>query len=66
MLAATATKEGPERRAYRVPEVARMTGLCQAMVYQIVASGRLKAVRVGKAILIPAAAVDELLADDGR
>ena len=36
------------------------------MVYMMIADGRLRSVRCGRAILIPATAVEELLAGEGR
>lgn len=59
------TKQGNlERKAYRPPEVAKVTGLSRAFVYQLIADGRLRSVRLGRALLVPAAAVADLLADD--
>jgi excisionase family DNA binding protein len=51
-----------ERKSYRVPEVARATGVSVAQVYKMVQDGELRSVKVGKMVLVPAAAVDELLA----
>jgi excisionase family DNA binding protein len=62
MEATVTDKDTMERKAYRVPEFAKATGLSRACVYQLVEEKRLRAVRVGRAILIPASAVDAFLA----
>lgn len=62
----TANTETLPRKAYRPPEVAKATGLSTAMIYMMVADGRLRSVRCGRAILIPATAVEELLAGEER
>ncbi len=64
MEAAPVTKKELERKAFRPPEVAKATGLSRACVYQLVQEGRIRSVRIGRAILIPASALDELLAGD--
>jgi excisionase family DNA binding protein len=53
-----------ERKAYRPPEVARATGLSRAFIYQLITEGKLRSIRLGRAIVIPAAAVDALLAGE--
>ena len=51
-----------ERRCVRPAEAAQLLGVCRDTVYVLMRSGRLRSVRVGRARLIPLAAIDELLA----
>jgi excisionase family DNA binding protein len=41
-----------DRLAYRLPDVARLTGLSLTTVQRLVAEGHLPAVRVGRAVLV--------------
>jgi len=52
-----------KRLAYRVPEFAAATGLSRAYIYQLVKAGELPSRTVGRAVLIPAAAAEEWLAE---
>lgn len=36
----------------RVPEAARMTGLCRSKIFALIASGELETVKIGKARII--------------
>lgn len=47
---------------YRVADVAEHLNVEQATVYALVASGRLRAVHVGRLIRIPASALNDFLA----
>ena len=51
-----------ERKCVRPAEAARLLGVCRDTVYVLMRSGRLRSVRLGRARLIPLAAIDELLA----
>lgn len=54
-----------ERRTYNVPEAARILGVGRNGIYELVRSGRLRALRLGAEghrIVIPRDAIDELLA----
>ena len=62
---ATGGEEMP-RRGYRPREIARMFGLAPATVYAHCSEGRLKFHRVGRAIVIPASAVEEWLTTSAR
>ena len=57
----TLTDTVPRRLAIRVSEAARLLGLSRAMVYQVVASGELPHVRVGRAEILPVKALEEWL-----
>ena len=50
-----------KRKAFRPHEVARLLGVSRAFGYQLVKQGRIRSVRCGHAILVPADAVDEFL-----
>jgi excisionase family DNA binding protein len=55
-----------ERRTYNVREAAQILGVGRNNVYELVRSGRLRALRLGAEghrIVIPRDAIDELLAE---
>ncbi len=49
-----------ERRYYRREEVAYITGLSRSQIDKMLAEGDLQKIKVGRAVLIPAAEVDRL------
>jgi excisionase family DNA binding protein len=51
----------PERRAYSIRETQRATNLSHATIYRLIASGKLKTVKVGARRLVPIASIDALL-----
>jgi len=48
-------------RCVRPAEAARLLGVCRDTVYVLMRSGQLQSVRIGRARLIPIAALDELI-----
>jgi len=50
-----------ERKSVRPAEAAAMLGVCRDTVYVLMRSGRLRSVKLGRARLIPVAAIEELL-----
>lgn len=50
--------------AYRVDEAAENLGLCRATIYNLIARGELRAVKIGRATRIPASELERLLASD--
>ncbi|GAA1797245.1 helix-turn-helix domain-containing protein [Planosporangium flavigriseum] len=52
-----------ERRSVRPAEAAALLGVCRDTIYVLMRSGRLRSVKLGRARLIPVAAIEELLAD---
>ena len=50
-----------EKLAYRVSEAVEATRLSRGLIYRDCSNGRLRTVRVGRAVLIPAAALREYL-----
>ena len=50
-----------ERKSLRPAEAARLLGVSRETVYVLMRSGQLRSVRLGRARLIPVAALDELL-----
>lgn len=51
-----------ERRALDVPEVARRLGISRSFAYELVASGRLPSIRLGRRVLVPVDQLERLLA----
>jgi excisionase family DNA binding protein len=54
------------RLSYRVADLPALTGLSSKTIRRLIAAGDLRSVRVGKAILIPHAAVEKFLDDPGE
>jgi excisionase family DNA binding protein len=50
-----------EPRSVRPAEAAALLGVCRDTVYVLMRAGRLRSVKVGRARLIPLAAIEELL-----
>jgi len=59
----TATKVKP--RAYRIKQAATILNLHPQTVRRLIQDGDLRAVKVGRSVLIPASAIDELLGEGG-
>lgn len=55
------TEMPPERLTLTVEEAARLLGIGRSLAYELVATGGLPSIRLGRRILIPRAAVDVLL-----
>ncbi len=51
----------PERRVYAPKELMEIFGLCKTAVYQGIERGEIPSIRIGKRILVPKDAVDNLL-----
>jgi len=49
------------RLTVAVPEAARMLGISRSLAYELVARGELPSVRLGRRIVIPTRAIEELL-----
>ena len=56
----------PDRDYLTVLEVATVLRLSKMTVYRLVATGELKAVKIGRSIRIPHAAAQALIEGDGR
>jgi excisionase family DNA binding protein len=50
-----------ERKSVRPAEAAALLGVCRDTVYVLMRAGRLRSVKLGRARLIPVAAIEELL-----
>jgi len=50
--------------AYSIKEASRDTSLGRTRIFQLIAAGRLKTVKIGKRTLIPAHALHKLLEGD--
>ena len=53
-------------RSVRPAEAAVLLGVCRDTVYVLMRSGRLRSVKLGRARLIPVAAIEELLKQDSE
>jgi excisionase family DNA binding protein len=51
-----------ERRLLRVPEVMALLGLSRWQVYNLIRSGELESVKVGRSRRVPVVALDEFVA----
>ena len=59
-----ATKSnGAEPLAVRIPDAVRMTGIGRSKLYQLIASGKLETVKIGRCTLITLDALKGLLAN---
>ena len=56
------TEPAPERRTFTVREVAEMLGVGKRLIEKMIWSGELEHLRLGRRILIPAEAVEALVA----
>jgi excisionase family DNA binding protein len=54
------------RLVVTVPEAARMLGVSRTLGYELVARGELGALRLGRRVVVPVAAIEELLASARR
>lgn len=54
-----------DKIAYTVNEVAQALGVCKATVRKVIHSGDLEAVRAGRKLLIPVAALKAFIASGG-
>ncbi|PWU53123.1 excisionase [Micromonospora globispora] len=50
-----------EKKSVRPAEAAALLGVCRDTVYVLMRSGRLRSVKLGRARLIPIAAIDDFL-----
>lgn len=53
------------KRAYSVAEAAAELGIGRTLAYSLVASGELRTIKLGTRRIVPADAIDELLAKEG-
>lgn len=58
------TTERTERLTRRPEEVGRILGIGRNTVYELIRTGQLRSISIGRKILIPLAAIDEFLAGD--
>jgi excisionase family DNA binding protein len=54
----------PAKRAFRIPEVAELLSLSVSEIEILVAQGEIESIKVGRARLIPASAIDRFI--DGK
>jgi excisionase family DNA binding protein len=50
----------------RIAEAVRLTGLCQSKIYELIASGDIETVKVGRCTLIPMASLRALVGQANR
>lgn len=68
MLTAT-SDQAPDRHLYRVTEAMQLLSLSRSVIYEEIRSRRLRSVKVGRARLIPAQAIEayvQLLIDESE
>ncbi|ADY26627.1 DNA binding domain protein, excisionase family [Deinococcus proteolyticus MRP] len=53
-----------QRRTRRPEEVSRILGIGRNTVYELIRTGQLRSISVGRKILIPLTAIDDFLAGD--
>jgi excisionase family DNA binding protein len=53
---------GAEPLAVRIPDAVRMTGIGRSKLYELIASGDLETVKIGRCTLVPVDALKDLLA----
>jgi len=58
-------QSNPEPLAYSVADACRVSSLGRTRIYQLIGQGRLKAHKVGKRTLIPAASLRALIEGEG-
>ncbi len=51
-----------ERLLYRIPEAAWRLGLSRSTIYEIIAAGELRAIKIGRAVRIPASELEAWVA----
>jgi excisionase family DNA binding protein len=57
----SADQAAPERLGYSVPEAAEVLGVSRALVYQLLRTGELRSLKLGRRRIIPRDALGELL-----
>lgn len=55
-----------EPLAVPVPEAARLLGVSPALVYELIGRGEVKAIRLGRRLVVPVASLQELIGTSGR
>ena len=55
-----------ERRTYTVPEAAAILGIGRAAAYEAVRRGDVPSIRIGKRVVVPKAALNDMIANAGR
>lgn len=63
-MAKCSTPTTPSPSYERVPHVVRRTGIARTTIYDLCASGRLPSVKLGRVVLIPSGAVEDLIAEE--
>ncbi|MHB1536648.1 MAG: helix-turn-helix domain-containing protein [Acidimicrobiales bacterium] len=53
---------GAEKAVLRVPEAADLLGISRSHAYELIADGKLPAIRLGRRIIVPVDAIERLLA----
>ena len=54
-----------ERQTYKVEEAAKILGIGRNLAYELVRSGKIPSLRLGRRIVVPKGAFDRLLSGDG-
>jgi excisionase family DNA binding protein len=59
-------RKGPKPLAVGINDAAKMLGLSPPTIRQYVARGRIRAVRVGRLVLLPMGVLDKVMVEGGR
>ncbi len=54
-----------ERQTYKVEEAAKILGIGRNLAYELVRSGQIPSLRLGRRIVVPKGVFDRLLSGDG-
>lgn len=60
-MTTVATHRPVPRQVLTVPEVAQALGISRSLAYQLIASGQLPHIRLGKRIVIPRSSINRIL-----
>ena len=61
----TKKSEEEQRRVFTIPEVARIFGINRNLAYELARTGQFPILRLGKRIVVPKIALDQMLSNAG-
>ncbi|ACV64407.1 conserved hypothetical protein [Desulfofarcimen acetoxidans DSM 771] len=54
-----------KKEAYSIPETAKILGIGRSLAYQLAREGKLKTVKLGKRLIVPAKVIEQMLSACG-
>ncbi|WP_191058788.1 helix-turn-helix domain-containing protein [Geminicoccus harenae] len=60
------TPHAPEPISVRIPEAVRLTGISRSVLYELIQTGELNVVKLGRATLVPVASLRALVEKNTR